>query len=174
MSNPTIRTTTGADAEAIQAVAMRAWESTYRDLVPEPSRREYLAKAYDLDWLRQCHQRPDLRGFLLEQDGQPAGFAMLSLGDPAEDPPGAVLRSLYLLPQTQQQGQGRKMLEAVIAAARSAGAPWLWVAVHAELKAARVWYEKQGFAYDGPAETTMGHEKVKMAVYRLPLRPREL
>ncbi len=174
MSNPTIRTTTGADAEAIQAVAMRAWESTYRDLVPEPSRRQYLAKAYDLDWLRQCHQRPDLRGFLLEQDGQPAGFAMLSLGDPAEDPHGAVLRSLYLLPQAQQQGQGRKMLEAVIAAARSAGAPWLWVAVHAELKAARVWYEKQGFAYDGPAETTMGHEKVKMAVYRLPLRPREL
>lgn len=170
----TIRATTGADAEAIQAVAMRAWENTYRDLVPEVSRREYLAQAYSVDWLRQCHQRPDLRGFLLELDGQAAGFAMLSLGDPAEDPPGAVLRSLYLLPQAQQQGEGRKMLEAVIAAAHAAGAPWLWVAVHAELKAARTWYEKQGFAYDGPAETTLGHEKVKMAVYRLPVRVKDL
>jgi GNAT superfamily N-acetyltransferase len=172
--NPSaIRPSTAADAEAIQSVAAAAWEATYRDLVPEASRREYLAKAYDLDWLRRCHQRSDLRGFLLELAGAPAGFAMLSLGDPAEDPPGAVLRSLYLLPDAQKLGQGRQLLAAVIAAARSAGSPWLWVAVHAELAAARRWYEKQGFVYDGPAETTMGQVKVKMAVYRLALHRSE-
>lgn len=162
---------TAADATAIQSVAQQAWEATYRDLIPSAARAEYLRRAYDTAWLERVHARDDVRGFIAWHGPQPAGFAMLSLGSPAEDPPGAVLRSLYLLPEFQKHGYGRKLLDAVREAARASGAPFLWVAVHERLSTARGWYEAQGFIYDGPAENVIGGARIGQAVYRLPLAP---
>ncbi len=166
-----IEPSTRADAADIQAVARQAWEITYRDLIPAASRDTFLRQAYDLDFLQRLHARDDVRGFIARRGPQPVGFAMLSLGSPADDPPGAVLRSLYLLPEVQHFGCGRRLLQEVCAAARASGAPFLWVAVHSDLSAARTWYERQGFVYDGPAEILIGDAKIAEAVYRLPLGP---
>jgi len=165
-----VRPSGATDIPTIQAIARQSWDATYRDLLPEAARREYLAKAYDTAWLGKLHARPDLRGFLALEDDRPAGFAMMSLGAPDQDPPGAVLRSLYLAPATQGKGHGTRLLEAVKQAAREAGNPLLWVAVHVDLTAARAWYEKQGFVYDGPASAMIGSERIRQAVYKLPLR----
>ncbi len=164
-----IKASTAADAAAIQAVARAAWDATYRDLIPAEARAEYLRRAYDPGWLAQLHARDNVRGFIVWRGAQAVGFAMLSLGSPEEDPPGAVLRSLYLLPEAQKLGYGRKLLEAAREAARASGAPFLWVAVHSGLSAARRWYEQQGFIYDGPADTQIGGANVNQAVYRMPL-----
>jgi GNAT superfamily N-acetyltransferase len=169
-----VRPSTPTDIQVIQAIAHKSWEETYRSLISEESRREYLAKAYATEWLNKLHTRADVRGFLAYEDGRAVGFAMMSLGSPADDPPGAVLRSLYMLPDAQSKGHGRRLLDAVRAAAIERGIPWLWVAVHEQLKPAREWYERQGFVYDGPAEVTIGHDRIREAVYRMELRPKQV
>ncbi len=167
----TIRPSTAEDSAAIEQLARDAWIATYQGLIPPASRDEHLRRAYNADWLRKLHARPEVRGFLALEGQRPVGFAMMSLGTPADDPPGAVLRSLYLLPETQSKGYGQHLLAAVVGAAREAGIPILWVAVHEGLTAARRWYEKQGFVYDGPADTTIGQERVRQAVYKMNVSP---
>jgi GNAT superfamily N-acetyltransferase len=164
-----VRPSTTEDIPAIQEIARKAWDETYRELISQPSRQEYLAKAYAAEWLNKLHHRADVRGFLAVEDGRAVGFAMMSLGSSADDPPGAVLRSLYMLPEAQSKGHGKRLLEAVKSTARTRGIPWLWVAVHEQLKPAREWYERNGFVYDGPAEVTIGHDRIHEAVYKMPL-----
>jgi GNAT superfamily N-acetyltransferase len=165
-----IRPSTTDDIPAIQQIAHSSWDETYRGLISEESRRDYLKKAYATEWLSKLHSRQDVRGFLALEDGRPVGFAMMSLGSPADDPPGAVLRSLYMLPNAQSKGHGARLLDAVKAAAVERGIPWLWVAVNEKLTPAREWYERHGFVYDGPAEVTIGHDRIREAVYKMPLR----
>ena len=167
----TVRASTAADADAIQAIARAAWRATYGGLIGEEARERYIERAYGTAWLAELHARGDVRGFLALEGGKAVGFAMLSLGSPADDPPGAVLRSLYLQPNCQGKGHGARLLAAVRQAAQEVGEPCLWVAVHEQLAAARSWYEAHGFVYGGPASTTVDVEKITRAVYRLPLEP---
>ena len=166
-----VRRSTAADIPEIQRIARDSWAKTYAGLISPSSQAEYIEKAYSTAWLTKLHDRPDVRGFLALEGGHPVGFAMMSLGSPADDPPGAVLRSLYLHPETEGKGHGKRLLEAVKAAARERGIPILWVAVHVDLADARKFYERNGFVYDGPAEVTIGSERIKEAVYRLPIEP---
>lgn len=165
----TVAPSTAADAEAIRAIAGAAWRATYAGLISPEACDRYVERAYGIQWLAELHGRGDVRGFLAREQGRAVGFAMLSLGSPADDPPGAVLRSLYLDPACQGRGLGARLLETVRQAAEAAGEPCLWVAVHEDLAAARRWYEAHGFVYDGPASSSIGGEKIQQAVYRLPL-----
>lgn len=168
-----VRPSRASDAGVIQEIARESWRATYDGLIAAAAREQHLERAYDPKWVAQVHARGDVRGFLALEGGRAVGFAMLSLGSPAEDPPGAVLRSLYLRPTLRGRGHGKRLLEAVKSAAEGAGEPCLWVAVHADLAAARRWYEARGFVYDGPASTTVGGEKIQQAVYRLALTRRD-
>lgn len=167
-----MRASSPTDAAAIQEIARASWRATYAGLIGDAAREEYVERAYGAEWLIRLHARSDVRGFLALEQARPVGFAMLSLGSPADDPPGAVLRSLYLRPDLKGKGHGKRLLDAVKQAAIAAGEPCLWVAVHTALAAARQWYEAQGFVYDGPASTSIGGEKIQQAVYcmRLPRR----
>jgi GNAT superfamily N-acetyltransferase len=142
---------------------------TYGALIPTDLQLDYLNKAYNSDRLEKLAQRPDIKAFVALDGDQAVGFALVSLGSPADDPPGAVLRSFYLKPAAQGRGHGRALLQAVKQAARENGAPLLWVAVHQDLKGAREWYERHGFEYDGPAESNIGPQKIRQAVYRMPI-----
>ena len=164
-----IRPSTPADIPDIQTIARDSWRATYGDLISADSQNEYLSKAYGSEWLTKLHARPDVRGFIATEGDRPVGFSLVSVGTPADDPPGAVLRSFYLRPGYQGKGYGRALLDAVKSAAGAAGAPFLWVAVHTELAGARKWYEQHGFIYDGPAEATIGRQRIPQAVYKMPL-----
>lgn len=173
LTDSDVRPSTVEDIPEIQRIARDSWAKTYAGLISPSSQAEYLDKAYSTEWLTKLHHRPDVRGFVAMEADHPVGFAMMSLGSPADDPPGAVLRSLYLHPDTQGKGHGSSLLEAVKSAAREQGVPILWVAVHVDLADARRFYERSGFVYDGPAEVTIGSDRVRQAVYRLPLPPAE-
>jgi len=87
--------------------------------------------------------------FVLEQDGAIVGFSAIL---PREDGD-TELDALFVEPQIQRQGIGRKLIEHCAAVARSAGSKGLHVIgnVHA-----RAFYLSCGFEVLGPFETRFG------------------
>ncbi len=87
--------------------------------------------------------------FVLEQDGAIVGFsAILSRADGDTE-----LDALFVEPQIQRQGIGRKLLEHCAAVARSAGSRALHVIGNAH---AKEFYLSCGFEILGPFETRFG------------------
>jgi GNAT superfamily N-acetyltransferase len=87
--------------------------------------------------------------FVLEQDGAIVGFsAILSRADGDTE-----LDALFVEPQIQRQGIGRKLLEHCATVARSAGSRALHVIGNAH---AKEFYLSCGFEILGPFETRFG------------------
>ena len=95
--------------------------------------------------------------WLAESDGKPSGIAVMlfrtSLWAPRPD---AYLAELYVAPDRRDEGIGRGLLDAAIAAAREAGAEVIDLNTSTSDRAARVLYESAGFtnregSSDGPS-----------------------
>jgi GNAT superfamily N-acetyltransferase len=87
--------------------------------------------------------------FVLEQDGAIVGFSAIL---PREDGD-TELDALFVEPQIQRQGIGRKLIEHCAAVARSAGSRALHVIGNEH---ARAFYLSCGFEILGPFETRFG------------------
>ena len=87
--------------------------------------------------------------FVLEQDGAIVGFSAIL---PREDGD-TELDALFVEPQIQRQGIGRKLIEHCAAVARLAGSKGLRVIGNAH---ARAFYLSCGFEILGPFETRFG------------------
>lgn len=69
---------------------------------------------YHRNFQQLTRQNPYAKGYIIEQDGEPAGYLLLSFTFSAEVGGLVVLvEELYVLPQFQNQGLGRQALEFV-------------------------------------------------------------
>lgn len=108
-----IRDATVADVEAIRAIAAETWWDTYRDLLDSDWITEHLAAWYEPGLVAsqiEAAEASDLGQFLLaEADGQIVGYLHFALMDDR----GPYLRRLYVLPDHQRSGAGRKLVAAL-------------------------------------------------------------
>lgn len=159
MSEATIRLASPDDAQAIAQVRVAAWRTTYRGLIPDA----YLA-AMTVDdsttlWARILSAPPNTTStFVAESDGAVVGFASgMLLAEKKHEFFDAELTGIYLFPEVQRAGLGRRLVGAVAAAQRSHGATAMVVWVIAGNKGARAFYERLGaqlvleqpFTWDG-------------------------
>jgi ribosomal protein S18 acetylase RimI-like enzyme len=144
-----VREATIQDADAIATVHFESWRAAHSDILPP----DYVAQN-SLDYRRQ--RWPDILsssdGFhiVLEDDqGAVVGFSSLGplrdhdnvLGDASE------LKAIYLLPEYQGAGHGRKLYDAMEKRARQfTKSMVLWV--FAGNVSARRFYESLGFESD--------------------------
>ena len=133
-----IRAITLEDLSTVQHIAKISWNDTYKGIIPEEIQQLFLDKAYSNTMLAK---RIEKTIFLLaEYENNAVGFANFTYVDEDGD---AELTAIYVLPEFQQIGLGKKMLLAGLNAMPTG--KQLFVYVESENKGARIFYERFGF-----------------------------
>lgn len=153
MTAVTVRLAEPADADALGAISARAFDATYRGIVPDAALDEWIRDGA-ASWNAAFEQRtPDSpsRAWVAERDGSVIGYATTS---PARSnwlppPDGAgELTNLYLDPDVIGSGVGRLLYEHAVADLRGRGFDPLVVWAFRDNPRARRFYEGRGLAID--------------------------
>jgi len=156
-----LRRATVADAEAIAAVRVEAWQTTYRDMIPDTYLDQMRVEDSFLHW-KQILQALPAAGdrvcvYVAESEGHIIGFASGMLLPEAKFGMQAELTAIYLRPAWQRSGIGRRMVQKVARTLQAQGAESLLVWVISGNAVARNFYEElggvllheQAFSWDG-------------------------
>jgi diamine N-acetyltransferase len=137
-----LRTMYTTDIPGVKKVAEETWWLTYRPILKEESIRRFLQVAYCEDALErslETHQQAPVSLFWVAvREGAVIGFAEAVRETDAM----FELRRLYVKPDVQRQGVGRRLLEAVIQAGRIKSM-YAWVEQKNEI--GRAFYARRGF-----------------------------
>jgi GNAT superfamily N-acetyltransferase len=144
-----IRVATTGDAAGIARVQVTTWRAAYAGLVPDPVLDALSVPASASRWEGHVAE-PAARVWVAERDGEVAGF--LSGGPARDDDLGGgtgEVYAVYVRPGCQGAGLGRGLLETAAEWFRGSG--WarsaLWVLTGNE--AARAFYARCGYSWDG-------------------------
>ena len=135
-----IRTGTPKDITAVQDIAHISWNDTYQDIIPVNIQQSFLDKSYSVPMMEMRLKKTIL--LLAEHEGEPIGFANFTKLDDDGD---AELIALYLKPEYQRNGYGKKLLDSGLAYLLDGSN--LFVYVECENKKGRSFYEANGFEF---------------------------
>ncbi|MFT3947687.1 MAG: GNAT family N-acetyltransferase [Agriterribacter sp.] len=138
------RKCTTADIDLIRELTFKIWPATYSAIIA-PGQIEYmLDMMYSEAALKeQLHQKQHIFIILYHND-TPAGFASYSVKEPGKIN-GYKLHKIYVLPQKQGLGLGKKMVDFIIGDIIPHGAKTLELNVNRSNKA-KGFYESIGFS----------------------------
>jgi GNAT superfamily N-acetyltransferase len=150
----TCRPMTAADIDAVAELHVRAWQATYRGIMP-PDFLDRMDPA-----VQAQRRRADPRGqageVVAEAGGQVVGWTLVGPyrdeDDPSPSPGAGEILAIYARPDHVGRGVGRAMLAYGLGELRRQGLVpvLLWVA--AANDRARRFYEKAGFHADGATQ----------------------
>jgi GNAT superfamily N-acetyltransferase len=169
---PTIRPATVEDATVLGGIAGRAWNLTYRGIVPDPVLDEWIATAAD-NWLRTLQHPPahgEWRPWVADRDDAVVGYLTTT---PATDewlppPQGAgEVTNLYLEPDAIGTGVGRRLYEHGVADLRERGFNPLVIWAFRDNPRARRFYEGMGLTIDAETDWVLGGVPCPIVRYRL-------
>jgi GNAT superfamily N-acetyltransferase len=143
-----VRIAVGADAEAVERIRVRGWQTAYRHVFPA----EQLDRL-ELDtarWRRQIEILPwGWTIFVAEDEEHVVGF--VAVGPSRDGIRGGELYAIYVDPDRWSAGVGRALIErAEIRLADDYDEATLWVL--ADNPRARRFYERAGWAPDGESK----------------------
>jgi ribosomal protein S18 acetylase RimI-like enzyme len=147
-----IRPVTEADIPVLRDLAQRIWRECYPGIIT-PEQIEFM-----LGWMYSEEEigRQLATGVpweIVEHDGAPIGYLSYQL-----EPDGRVkISKLYVLPEQQRQGHGRRLLEHICVQARALGAPEVWLQVNKRNERAIGAYLKAGFHIEKEAVFDIGN-----------------
>ena len=145
-ANLIIRFATPDDLEQISQIAHVTWNKTYSGTIGAENRKEFLDRAYTPENLATAIDVPGHWFYLAELDNEIIGFGHF-LQRYHRTQPRAELVRLYVLPDYQSLGVGRRILKTGFAALAEAGIEQCVVSVQETNKLARKFYERHGFEY---------------------------
>ena len=135
---PTFREATRADLAAVQEVARAAWHDTYRRILSEGAINAFLKQAYSEPSLERTREEGGL--WVLEVAGRVLGYVRLR-----ERGKVGYLNAIYLLPEAQGEGYGRRLWEGAERWFRARGLHDVRLTVAVENHKARGFYGHLGF-----------------------------
>ena len=135
-----IRTGTAQDITAVQEIAHISWNDTYQDIIPMNIQQSFLDKSYSVPMMEMRLKKTIL--LLAEHEGQPVGFANFTKLDDDGD---AELIALYMKPEHQRHGYGKKLLDSGLSYLLDGSN--LFVYVESENLKGRNFYEANGFEF---------------------------
>ena len=142
-----IRPATPQDAPAIAAVRIDSWRSTYRGLIPDAYLDGMQLEQSTALWDRVLTAGKNSTSvFVAENDGDVVGFAAGNMLQEPRHELNAELTAIYLRPDYQHAGIGRRLVESVARAEQAHGANGLIVWVISGNKRARAFYEALGWS----------------------------
>jgi ribosomal protein S18 acetylase RimI-like enzyme len=132
------------DAAAIAAVHVRTWQSAYKGLLPQDhlDRRTVALRTAQWNDRLQAGEEDVFVG--CDPDGKVRAFATgLASSEPVDGFDGEI-GAIYVLPESQGQGVGERLLRAVGMALQAKGFQSAWLRVLSDNAPARRFYEKFG------------------------------
>jgi GNAT superfamily N-acetyltransferase len=137
---PRVQRLTGADVDAVNALARTVWQATYPVLISQAQIDAMLADRYAPERIREQLDDPHQAWWGARRADALTGFAHALL-----DESGCKLDKLYVHPDQQRRGIGAVLLQAVEDWARRQQSRRLWLQVNrGNIQAIRA-YEKYGF-----------------------------
>jgi ribosomal protein S18 acetylase RimI-like enzyme len=126
----------------VQSIAQRTWPTTFSNIL-SPEQIEYMLNwMYSLEML-EVQWNKGHTFLLAEEDGIELGFAGFELNYSEE--PKAKLHKIYLLPEVQGKGVGKKLITEVSTQAQAAAHKSLLLNVNKYNQNAIDFYKKLGF-----------------------------
>jgi ribosomal protein S18 acetylase RimI-like enzyme/diadenosine tetraphosphate (Ap4A) HIT family hydrolase len=156
--NIAIRPWTLKDAESIYRILRETWLAAYSSFIPEKDILEYLDAHYHPGVLKNFINEPETHGYVAEADGVPAGYMRLK-SDGKESK--FLISQLYVLPEYQKNGIGKKLMQTAAQDAAEAGLDRLWIGVMVQNDASVRWYRSFGYRIDAVEPFTMGQTTVE-------------
>ncbi len=135
---PIFREATREDVAAVQAVARVTWHDTYRGILSEGAVNAFLKRAYGELSLERTRSEGGL--WVLEEAGEVLGYVRLRAQGDA-----GYLNAIYLLPEAQGRGHGRRLWAGAEAWFRARGLREVCLTVAVENHKARGFYKRLGF-----------------------------
>lgn len=168
-----LRRATGADAAAVALMHVRAWQTAYRGIIPDP-----FLDALDVT-ARASRYSFDLQGpgdpvtWIAVDRGEVVGMVSISPSRDEDLPALGEVRALYVAPERWRSGAGSALM--TLAEQRLAAdgfrEAFLWVL--RDNARGRRFYEAAGWAIDGRTKTVeIGGRPVVEVRYRKPLTAR--
>ncbi|HWB21899.1 MAG TPA: GNAT family N-acetyltransferase [Gaiellaceae bacterium] len=159
-----IRTATGSDAEAVERIRVRGWQTAYRHVFP-PDELDQLQADWSR-WQRRFETPPaGWAIFVAETDEGVVGF--VAVGPSRDRTPGGELYAIYVDPDSWSTGVGRALIaRAEERLAEEYDEATLWVLD--ENPRARRFYEAAGWAPDGASkrEERLGVAALEVRYYK--------
>jgi len=144
-STVVVRPAAPADAPGIARVRVASWRTTYRGMIPDAYLDAMKVEDSTALWERVLNAGANTTSVFVASDGADVcGFAAgLMLAERRFDLD-AELTAIYLQPDRQRAGIGRRLVAAVVDAQRSHGATGMLTWVIAGNRGARTFYERLG------------------------------
>lgn len=157
----TVRPARPDDLPGLQEVARRTWRATYTGLIPDADIERFLERYYRLEALGRALERLGEGMLVAAVDDQVVGYATCGVNREGT----GELFAIYVLPEWQRRGVGRRLWQRAIEHLRSLGLPEMVVWVLAANEPARRFYEHQGAALLGTRAFTVGETPLEEAGY---------
>ncbi len=140
-----VRPALPADAPGIAQVRVDSWRTTYRGMIPDAYLDAMKVEASTALWQRVLDAAPNGTSvFVAADDAGVCGFAAGLMLAERKFELDAELSAIYLRPDRQRAGIGRRLVAAVLGAQRGYGATGLLTWVIAANRGARTFYERLG------------------------------
>lgn len=136
------------EAALLSEMRRKVWESTYRGIYPDKLIDEFDYEFHNSKNLFMINSE-EFSVYFIFAENEIAGYLILQHKKPL------YVQSLYLLPEFQRKGIGRKTFEFIRENCRKEGTKKFYLGCHPENKNALAFYEKMGGAI---TEKDVGHE----------------
>lgn len=168
---PSIRLATAEDSARLAGIGGRAWNLTYRGIVPDPVLDEWIAGAED-GWRHAfaTHGPDPWRAWVAETGGRLLGYLTTSPAKAEWLPPPAgagEVTNLYLEPEAIGTGIGRLLYEHAVGDLRQRGFNPLVIWAFRDNARARRFYERMGLAVDAETDWILGGIPCPIVRFRL-------
>jgi ribosomal protein S18 acetylase RimI-like enzyme len=142
MNDPSIREASLSDIHRIQQLAEKTWWPTYSVILAAEQIQYMLDTIYSEASLKKVMENGSQTFILLEDERGSQGFA--AYGKRKEQPSVFKLHKIYVLPDNQGKGYGRKLIQEVCKRIQQEGANCLDLNVNRH-NPAKQFYERIGF-----------------------------
>jgi ribosomal protein S18 acetylase RimI-like enzyme len=151
-----IRSWTKKDFPIVKNILLTTWENTYT-FIPEEDILSHFEKYYSDDRLIEILNDPFSEGIIAEVNFIPAGWLKLF-----EDHVNKkfYVSSLYVLPEYQGFGIGKKLLNEAYRIAKEKHYNKVWLGVMKQNVTSFEWYKNLGFIFDEEEPFQMGSTEV--------------
>ena len=151
-----VRPATPHDAQAIASVHVATWRHAYAGLLPDDLLADLDAGQWAERWRGRLAERepvPGLFALVFESGGRVRGF--VSGGPDRDGRPGGEVYAIYVDPDFQGRGAGRRLMGAAVRGLAEAGFTEASLWVLARNRPSRAFYESQGWRADGTEKPFM-------------------
>jgi Acetyltransferases len=151
-----LRNWTKEDFPIVKKILLTTWKDTYT-FIPEDDILTHFEKFYSDERLIEILEDPFSFGIIAEVNSLPAGWLKLF-----EDIINKkfFVSSLYVLPEFQGYGLGKKLLNEAYSIAKQKGFNKIWLGVMKQNVKSLEWYKNLGFVFDEEEPFQMGSTEV--------------